>query len=578
MENFIVSARKYRPATFDTVIGQGSITVTLKNAIRNNQLAQAFLFCGPRGVGKTTCARILAKTINCEHITENIEPCNTCKPCLSFNTTASFNIHELDAASNNSVDDIRNLVDQVRIPPQIGKYKVYIIDEVHMLSQAAFNAFLKTLEEPPSYAKFILATTEKHKIIPTILSRCQIFDFKRISVEDIAGQLAFVAKNEEVTADEDALHIIAQKADGAMRDALSMFDQIVSFAGNDLTYETVIRNLNVLDYDYYFRIVDSILNSDISGALLTLNEIIDNGFDSQHFITGLGEHLRDLLVCEDPATLKLLEVGASIRYRYHEQSARCSVDLLLKALDINGKADINYKSSNNKRLLLELALMQMCSVLRSKDSSIKDTDSLRSIPPAKKEDKAPSHAPVPSPDQGKQVISGISKPPAVTGNGTIKSPIKGTGFSIKERMENNKLAITNLQNNQNGSTDLVEKLDTPFSQEDLEKSWKDFSDPLSETHPILYATLTRRKPQLKEDFVIEFAIDNKVQEDEIRKAEVLAHLRRQLRNDLIRMITVLTNDQHDLKPYTPMEKFKKMAGKNPDIITFKEKLDLEIDF
>ena len=316
MENFIVSARKYRPQTFDTVVGQKSITNTLKNAIRNNQLAQAFLFCGPRGVGKTTCARILAKTINCENLSPAMEACDKCQSCVSFNENASFNIYELDGASNNSVDEIRNLVDKVRIQPQMGKYKVYIIDEVHMLSASAFNAFLKTLEEPPAYAKFILATTEKHKIIPTILSRCQIFDFKRITVEDIVGHLNYVATNERITAEENALHIIAKKADGAMRDALSIFDQLVSFAGHNLTYETVLENLNVLDYEYFFNITGHILDGDISSTLLTINEILDKGFDGQHFLIGFGEHIRNLLVCKDPVTVKLLETAPTIRNRY----------------------------------------------------------------------------------------------------------------------------------------------------------------------------------------------------------------------------------------------------------------------
>ncbi len=362
MENFIVSARKYRPASFATVIGQASITNTLKNAIRNQQIAQAFLFTGPRGVGKTTCARILAKTINCRSLTPDGEACNECESCLSFNKSSSFNIYELDAASNNSVDDIRNLVDQVRIPPQSGKYKVYIIDEVHMLSAAAFNAFLKTLEEPPAYAKFILATTEKHKILPTILSRCQIFDFRRIGVEDIAHHLAWVAENEHVNADPDALHIIAQKADGGLRDALSMFDQLVSFAGDRLTYKQVIDNLNVLDYDYYFRITDFILEGNISRTLLTVNEIIDNGFDGQHFITGLGNHLRNLLVCRDEETVGLLETSANIRNLYLNQSTACRPDFLLKALDLSNNCDLSYKTSNNKRLHLEIALLQLCNL------------------------------------------------------------------------------------------------------------------------------------------------------------------------------------------------------------------------
>ena len=301
MENFIVSARKYRPATFDTVVGQSAITTTLKNAIKNNILAQAFLFCGPRGVGKTTCARIMAKSINCMNPRPDAEACDECESCTSFNRSSSFNIHELDAASNNSVDDIRNLVDQVRIPPQVGKYKIYIIDEVHMLSAAAFNAFLKTLEEPPAYAKFILATTEKHKILPTILSRCQIFDFKRITIEDITKHLHFVAQKEGVTADEEALNILAQKSDGALRDALSLFDQMVSFSGNTITYKNVIENLNVLDYDYYFRLTDQLLQGDSSSVLLTLNEIIDNGFDGQHLITGFGNHCVVCLLARIPA-------------------------------------------------------------------------------------------------------------------------------------------------------------------------------------------------------------------------------------------------------------------------------------
>jgi DNA polymerase-3 subunit gamma/tau len=333
MDNFIVSARKYRPQTFNTVVGQSPITNTLKNAIRHNQLAQAFLFCGPRGIGKTTCARILAKTINCENLSADIEPCDNCLSCKSFNDSASFNIYELDGASNNSVDDIRTLVEQVRIPPQMGKYKVYIIDEVHMLSASAFNAFLKTLEEPPAFAKFILATTEKHKILPTILSRCQIFDFRRIGVEDMVTHLHYVAEKEHIQAEENALHIIAQKADGAMRDALSIFDQLVSFSGNDLKYSTVLENLNVLDYDYYFRITNQILGGDVAGTLLTIDDIISKGFDGQHFLTGFGEHLRNLLVCKDPSTVRLMETAPSIKALYLGQAAQCDARQLLSFLD-----------------------------------------------------------------------------------------------------------------------------------------------------------------------------------------------------------------------------------------------------
>jgi len=366
MENFIVSARKYRPDTFQTVVGQASITSTLKNAIKNNQLAHAYLFCGPRGVGKTTCARIFAKTINCQNLTAEIEPCNECESCKAFNGNRSYNIHELDAASNNSVDDIRNLTDQVRIPPQIGHYSIYIIDEVHMLSQAAFNAFLKTLEEPPRHAIFILATTEKHKIIPTILSRCQIFDFNRIKIFDISGHLSFVAKSEGVSIESEALNVIAQKADGAMRDALSILDQIVSFSGKSITYKDVISNLNVLDYDYYFRMSDLFLKNDISGSLLLFNEILDHGFDGHHFITGLSSHLRDVMVCKDPVTIQLLEVGGEIREKYKVQAARCDSDFLIGGLQIASECDLQYKASQNKRLLVELVIIKIAQLTLKK--------------------------------------------------------------------------------------------------------------------------------------------------------------------------------------------------------------------
>ena len=362
MDNFIVSARKYRPATFDTVVGQAHITNTLKNAIKNNHLAQAFLFCGPRGVGKTTCARILAKTINCLSPTPTMEACDVCESCISFKNGNSLNVHELDAASNNSVDDIRSLVEQVRFAPPSGRYKIYIIDEVHMLSTSAFNAFLKTLEEPPPYAIFILATTEKHKIIPTILSRCQIFDFNRIQVEDIATHLAFIAKSENIATEAEALHIIAQKADGALRDALSMFDQLVSFAGNNLSYKSVIDNLNILDYDYYFKIADAIRSEDMRSILLTFDEILNNGFDGNNFIIGLSEHFRNLLVCKDAQTVVLLKVTESIKQKYLKQASDCSASLLLTALNIANQCDIHYKQSKNQRLHVELALMKMCHI------------------------------------------------------------------------------------------------------------------------------------------------------------------------------------------------------------------------
>ena len=360
MENFIVSARKYRPNTFDMVVGQDSITNTLKSAIKNNHLAQSYLFCGPRGVGKTTCARIFAKTINCSNLTESGEACDKCESCISFNTLRSFNIHELDAASNNKVDDIRSLTDQVRIPPQIGKYSIYIIDEVHMLSSSAFNAFLKTLEEPPSHAIFILATTEKHKIIPTILSRCQIFDFKRIRVEEIVRRLMYVAKNENVAVDEEALHVIALKADGALRDALSIFDQIVSFSGKKILYKDVIENLNVLDYEFYFEMIERALEGDISRVLIIFNEVLEKGFDGHNFVAGLNSHLRDILVSKDEVTLKLLEATPLIKQRYLTQAKKSPVDFLYKALDLGSACDLAYKNSKNQRLHVELFLVRLC--------------------------------------------------------------------------------------------------------------------------------------------------------------------------------------------------------------------------
>ena len=360
MEDYIVSARKYRPATFQSVVGQKALTTTLKNAIRNNKLAHAYLFCGPRGVGKTTCARIFAKTINCLSPTSEGDACNACESCIAFNEQRSYNIHELDAASNNSVDDIRSLIEQVRIPPQIGKYKVYIIDEVHMLSQAAFNAFLKTLEEPPHHAIFVLATTEKHKILPTILSRCQIYDFSRININDTVEHLEYVAQQEGVTAEKEALNVIAQKADGGMRDALSIFDQVVSFTAGNITYKAVIENLNVLDYEYYFKLLDSILHDDVSQSMLILREILEKGFDGQHIISGLASFFRDLLVAKDPQTIVLFEVGDAVKDKYLNYAARCENKFLYNAIELANTCDLNYRMSRNKRLLSELLLIQLC--------------------------------------------------------------------------------------------------------------------------------------------------------------------------------------------------------------------------
>ena len=567
MENFIVSARKYRPITFDTVVGQASITGTLKNAIKNNQLAQAFLFCGPRGVGKTTCARILAKTINCQNITENMEACDKCESCTSFNNSASFNIYELDAASNNSVDDIRSLVDQVRIPPQVGKYKVYIIDEVHMLSAAAFNAFLKTLEEPPPYAKFILATTEKHKIIPTILSRCQIFDFKRILIEDIAKHLAFVAGKENIEADTDALHIIAQKADGALRDALSIFDQLVSFAGNHLTYDDVINNLNVLDYDYYFKITDYFLQNDIPSSLLLFNEIIDKGFDGQHFLIGLGEHFRNLLVCKDISTLSLLEVGDNIKGKYKEQSQKCSAPFLIKALEIDNQCDINYKNSNNKRLSIEIILMQIASITLTSNTT---EQNINKKPEIIQPTSAPKSIPVVTPPSVKPTASIPTNKPNIS-----NTPASSGSFSVKD-------SLSNIKKDTKESDSQVGEPETLYetTQESIEKAWDEYTASIAETSKLLYVTLTKNKPVLK-DNILELTIDNKIQDEEIRirKPEILDFLRKNVRNTNIQLETIIAQSQEkESKAYTDTEKFNKMVEINPELQKLKDELNLEIEF
>lgn len=604
MENFVVSARKYRPVTFDTVVGQKSITSTLKNAIRNQHLAQAFLFCGPRGVGKTTCARILAKTINCLNLSDKIEACNECESCTSFNESASFNIHELDAASNNSVEDIRNLVDQVRVPPQVGQFKVYIIDEVHMLSQQAFNAFLKTLEEPPAYAKFILATTEKHRIIPTILSRCQIFDFKRITVDDISKHLQFVAESENITASEDALHIIAQKADGALRDALSIFDQLVSFAGNDLTYEKVIQNLNVLDYDYYFKIIQHILRGDASNTLVIINEIIDNGFDGQHFIIGLGEHLRNLLVCRDPATTNLLEVSENLKKKYLDQSGHCETDFLLQALGIINQCDVEYKHSNNKRLNLELSLLQMCALKgfpsdrldpdEKKSPELPSPDSKPAAPAASKAEKKavepepkveippppPPAAETPPVTEPKAAVPVAPEPPKV------EEPEKKYDDADDALISH--LSIKNASKVLNGDIEKQNAEKTPeqknkseFSQEQLNAIWKEGIPGLCKHSQNLLSCLMAKSPVLKENYAIDVTADSKVLEREIRDLlpDIIGFLREKLNNDFISLNIVLADikEQQD-KAYFPDEIYKKMTKKNPEIKNLRDQLDLEIDF
>lgn len=590
MENFVVSARKYRPATFDTVVGQQSITNTLKNAINNNHLAQAFLFCGPRGVGKTSCARILAKTINCMNLSPETEACDECDSCKGFNEHHSFNIHELDAASNNGVDKIRELVDQVRFAPQVGKYNIYIIDEVHMLSQAAFNAFLKTLEEPPAHALFILATTEKHKIIPTILSRCQIFDFKRIQIADIANHLAYVAKNEGIEAEQEALHIIAQKADGALRDALSIFDQIISFCGDKLTYQAVIQNLNILDYDYYFKLTDALYNADIPSALNGFNEILNNGFDGHHFINGLGMHFRNLLVAKDPTTLSLLEVGDSIKQRYLEQSNTWEQHHLLKALELCNKVDLNYRMSKNQRLLVEITLMQICGVKEINQTTEKKTfvvkkqteNQLKETPkPLLSDNSTPTF----NKTQEKVVEKVIEKPEIDLPKESKKS-IKIVNF--KDNLENKTISINigseeKKQEEETSQTTHLENLNTKdFTQENLNSCWQKFaSEKQNDGKHNLLSILRDKKAILGDDYNICVSLDNKVQEEVLNeeRSNILGYLKSKLENDKITLkIDIKPIKEEEIKAYTPEDKFKKMAEKNPHLLTLKEGFDLEINF
>lgn len=561
MDNFIVSARKYRPITFDTVVGQESITTTLINAIKNNQVAQAFLFCGPRGVGKTTCARILAKTLNCKNLNEKFEACEECEPCISFRNNTSFNIYELDAASNNSVDDIRALTEQVRIPPQSGKYKVYIIDEVHMLSQSAFNAFLKTLEEPPPYAKFILATTEKHKIIPTILSRCQVYDFKRITVNDIVLHLEFVAKNENIIIDTESLHVIAQKADGAMRDALSIFDQLVSFTGKNVTYENVITNLNVLDLDNHFKMLDYIFDNDTPKTLNLFNDIIDKGFDAQHFIVGFGQHLRNLLVCIDNQTIKLLEVSENNKQRYQKQSSKTNYQQLLGYIEIINQCDINYRNSNNRHLLVELSLLKM-SVLQNVNSEEKKNNVIAKEYPQQTESETDK---IVSTEIIAETIANIEKPENKKDEIIVEfSPFLLNGIQNKV---NEEVVDYNLHLSETEMIDFYivwEKVINIFKQKEKTS---------------LYLALTTNKPKL-EDNIISIQVQNRIQDEEIKQSqyEILEYLRTNLNNNNLSLDIQIIESTIPTMIYQPNEKFEALALINPVVVKFKKELNLELDY
>ncbi|WP_118193137.1 DNA polymerase III subunit gamma/tau [Albibacterium indicum] len=605
MDSFIVSARKYRPATFETVVGQQHITGTLKNAIKNNQLAQAFLFCGPRGVGKTTCARILAKTINCENLTSEVEACGTCDSCKAFQNGSSFNVHELDAASNNSVEDIRSLIEQVRIPPQTGRYKIYIIDEVHMLSAQAFNAFLKTLEEPPAYAKFILATTEKHKILPTILSRCQIFDFNRIRVEDIAGHLESIAQKEAVSYDQDGLHLIAQKADGGLRDALSMFDQLVSFSNKNLSYQAVIDNLNVLDYDYYFKLTQAIVDEDSSRCLLLFNEVLSKGFDGSHFIAGLASHFRNLLVAKDMETVKLLEVSKTIKDRYLSQAEKTSQGLLLSALNIANQCEINYKTSRNQRLQVELALLKMCHISSAVQLSRQSIMNEESGESAKKKTSITK-----SPDQtetSNPVTTAKQSPVAPPSSVASSSENKDSSVSPSPQSEvvpptRPKLVIPKLTDINLGSkipnlnTVFDEKRDSgsknkdpeyvqgtaeePFGQEEFLKLWTEFSRTIKDQGKIsLFTLMTANKPVLKENYMVDVIVENQIQQQLLveSKIEILNYIRQNLNNFKVDLIPVLQKSPTVRKPVTDAEKYQAMVAKNPMLDQLRKEFNLGFD-
>ena len=610
MENYIVSARKYRPSTFESVVGQRALTTTLKNAIATGKLAHAYLFCGPRGVGKTTCARIFAKTINCMHPTAEGEACNECESCTAFNEQRSYNIHELDAASNNSVDDIRQLVEQVRIPPQIGKYKVYIIDEVHMLSASAFNAFLKTLEEPPRHAIFILATTEKHKILPTILSRCQIYDFSRISVEDTVAHLAYVASKEGITAEPEALNVIALKADGGMRDALSIFDQVVSFTGGHITYQSAIENLNVLDYEYYFRLTDQLLENKISDALLLLNDVLNKGFDGSHFITGLASHFRDLLVSKDPATTSLLEVGASIRDRYQAQVQKCPVPFLYKAMKLCNDCDLNYRMSKNKRLLIELTLIQVGQLTAGEDDASGGRSPKQAIKPIFNQPAA-AQQPQATPAMPQQQATVAPQQPSVqpqqqaapaTNNARQEAPVHATptavllaqgkeekkipvtqmsklGISIKRpRQEEEKKEITTPSSNTSTTSTSQPVDDYIFNERDVNYYWQEYAGQMPKEQVAIAKRMQNMHLNLLNDTTFEAVVDNEIVAKEFTGMipVIQDYLRNRLKNRKVTMTVRISAPTEKVRAYGRVEKFQMMSQKNQALLQLKDEFGLEL--
>lgn len=577
MSQFVVSARKYRPQRFEDVVGQEHVSKTLKNALQSQHLAQAFLFCGPRGVGKTTCARILAKTLNCRQLTAHFEPCNECDSCKAFNENASFNITELDAASNNSVDHIRSLIDQVRFQPQQGKYKVFIIDEVHMLSASAFNAFLKTLEEPPPYAIFILATTEKHKIIPTILSRCQIFDFRRIQIPDIVAHLTNICSQEGIQADPDALHIIAQKADGGLRDALSIFDRIVSFAGRRVTYEDVIANLNILDYDYFFRITDALLTEDIPQTLAVFDDVIRKGFDADLFINGLAEHLRNLLVCKDEQTLTLLEAGDSLRERYRQQARLSPMAFLLTALNLANDCDINYKMARNKRLHAEMSLLRMASIGRARRIDLSgDTEKKNPELTATE----PTVKPVPSETRQPVALAALSDPSPVIPATTVNEPPAPTATIVPKAHVLPKFDLNSILSEVTEARD-TSPAKTRLTAEEVQLAWDNYAATVTQE----IVRLQLKSARLEVDALrITAYVGSKLAESTLREdGALMDSLRQQLQTDSVSLQIVIDESMRtvdkpaQIKILTPREKYIQLREVNPDLEQMFKRFDLQFD-
>ncbi len=584
MDQYIVSARKYRPSTFHSVVGQSALTSTLKGAIQNGQLAHAYLFCGPRGVGKTTCARIFAKAINCMNLQSDGEPCNECESCRAFNENGSFNIHELDAASNNSVDDIRSIVDQVRIPPSMGKYSVYIVDEVHMLSKAAFNAFLKTLEEPPAHVKFILATTERHKILPTILSRCQVYTFNRIKVSDTVKYLQYVCSQEGITAESAALTVVAQKADGAMRDALSIFDQLVSFCGNNITYSQAVEHLNVLDYEYYFKLVDCFLGYKVKDSLLLFDEILNKGFDAQYFVTGLASHFRDLLVSKDAQTSKLLDVSEEVEARYKEQNVKCPNAFIYKAIEIANDCDYEYRLSRNKRLLVELLLIKLCGLMQPNADSKKASPKLPKIAVATvsdvKQEATSSEndkigeangayvAPVAPVAPASQIVApkvGVRTRYSVLGK---TSDVKTTSEPIVEKVEELK------------PVEVVEERfeNRPLDDALLQKAWVDYATNLDKQAHVTNM-MKNFSPRIKPESEIEVILVNSMQQEELmeHRRSIENYLVKELKNTNIHLSILMDDGSHYIDTaFTPDEKLNKMLDKNEHFRYLKQALGLDL--